>query len=164
MLTVSGQLDRTIADGRSVPVHLTSFMEGRGRPGTKGPLDGESRRSIYLQIRRNFLNPFMLAFDMPSPFSAMGRRSISNVPAQSLVLMNDPFVHEQAGHWATKLLTLDSDQTRIETAYRQAFARPPSSEESQRLLAFLSESKDPKQAWTDLCHILFNKKEFIFLN
>ena len=34
----------------------------------------------------------------------MGRRTVSNVPAQSLILMNDPFVHHQASLWAQRVL------------------------------------------------------------
>ena len=30
----------------------------------------------------------------------VGRRTVSNVPAQALILMNDPFVHQQATLWA----------------------------------------------------------------
>ena len=55
--------------GPSVPVHLTSYMEGRGRPRQSGPLDSNGRRSIYLNVRRNFLNPMFLAFDAPVPFA-----------------------------------------------------------------------------------------------
>ena len=84
--------------GPSVPVYLTPFQEGRGRPAS-GPLDGDGRRSIYLAVRRNFLSPLLLAFDTPIPFSTVGRRTVSNVPAQALILMNDPFVHQQAEAW-----------------------------------------------------------------
>ena len=42
---VSGRLDATMF-GPPVPIHLTEFMEGRGRPGKSGPLDGNGRRSI----------------------------------------------------------------------------------------------------------------------
>ena len=73
MLAVSGRLDRTLC-GPSVPVHLTPFMDGRGRPGSSGPLDGDGRRSLYLDVRRNFLSPMILAFDTPIPFTTMGRR------------------------------------------------------------------------------------------
>ena len=44
-------------DEPPVPVHLTPFLEGRGRPAATGPLDGDGRRSVYLAVRRNFLNP-----------------------------------------------------------------------------------------------------------
>ncbi|MDH5603882.1 MAG: PSD1 and planctomycete cytochrome C domain-containing protein, partial [Cyclobacteriaceae bacterium] len=90
ILTVAGSLDRTLY-GPSVPVHLSEFMQGRGRPGKSGPLDGNGRRSVYLEVRRNFLSPFMLAFDTPPPVSTFGSRNATNVPAQSLTLMNDAF-------------------------------------------------------------------------
>ena len=41
----------------------------------------------------------------PVPFSTVGRRTVSNVPAQSLILMNDPFVLGEARRWARGILT-----------------------------------------------------------
>ena len=79
LLSVSGRLEQTMY-GPSVSPYLTPFMDGRGRPARSGPLDGDGRRSIYLNVRRNFLNPMFLAFDVPVPFSTMGRRNVSNVP------------------------------------------------------------------------------------
>ena len=103
ILAVSGRLDKKMY-GAPVAVHLTTFMEGRGRPGRSGPLDGAGRRTIYQEVRRNFLSPMMLAFDMPQPLSTFGRRTTSNVPAQSLIMMNDPFVVEQSKLWAKRIL------------------------------------------------------------
>ena len=85
LLALSGTLDRK-AFGPPVPIHLTSFRDGRGRPKNSGPMDGNGRRSIYVAVRRNFLSPFMLTFDTPVPFSSMGKRNVSNVPAQALIL------------------------------------------------------------------------------
>ena len=98
ILCASGQFNPSVG-GPSVATHLTEHMTGRGRPGASGPLDGDGRRSIYLEVRRNFLSPMLTAFDLPVPATTTGRRSRSNVPAQSLVLMNDPFVHEQSRLW-----------------------------------------------------------------
>lgn len=163
LLTLSGKLDRT-QFGPSVPVHLTSFMEGRGRPGKSGPLDGNGRRSIYLEIRRNFLSPFMLTFDTPVPFSSMGRRNSSNVPAQALILMNDPFVIEQAHLWAQRIIAENSeDISRLHALYQTAFARNPTDKEQQTALAFLKQNASSQSAWNDLAHALINTKEFIFL-
>jgi hypothetical protein len=103
MLALTGRLDAKMY-GPPVRVHLTPFMFGRGRPNRSGPLDGDGRRSIYQEVRRNFLSPMMLTFDTPLPASTVGRRNVSNVPAQALILMNDPFVVEQAGRWAEQLL------------------------------------------------------------
>ncbi len=169
ILAVAGTLNSKMG-GVSVPVHLTAFMTGRGKP-TSGPLDGDNRRSLYLSIRRNFLSPMMLVFDMPIPFSTMGRRNQSNVPAQSLMLMNDPFVFAQAVRWAERLPTdLPSDK-KLEGMYLAAFARPPGPEEMAEANAFIREqashlaaSLDDPRVWADLAHVLFNAKEFIYLN
>lgn len=162
MLAISGRLDPKSL-GPSVPVHLTSFMQGRGRP-QSGPLDGAGRRSIYLSIRRNFLSPMMLAFDMPSPFATVGRRTVSNVPAQALTLMNDPFVVTEAKRWGDATAAIKDARERIDTMFLQAFARPPSPEQAETILAWVSAHPDPRTAWQDVAHSLWNTKEFIFLN
>lgn len=174
ILAVSGRLNRTVG-GPSVEVFLTDFHDGRGRP-KSGPLDGNGRRSLYTKIRRNFLPSFLLAFDLPVPFQAMGRRNVTNVPAQALTLMNDPFVNEQANVWARRLLaeTSLSTEGRISQMYREAFARPPAPGELAVALEFLAVqavrhgadfAADPahEATWADLAHALFNTKEFIFV-
>ena len=176
LLAVSGRLDRK-PFGPSVAIHLTPFMQGRGRPGNSGPVDGDGRRSIYISVRRNFLSPMMLAFDTPSPFSTVGRRTISNVPAQALILMNDPLVIEQAKRWADRTLADASltPEQRIESMYLTAFTRRPTDREKLEAWSFLASysgsppdakadpNKAPREAWTDLCHVLFNVKEFIYV-
>ena len=139
LLAVSGRLEPTMY-GPSVPVHLTSFMEGRGRPGQSGPLDGDGRRSLYLNVRRNFLNPMFLAFDTPVPFSTMGRRNVSNVPAQALTLMNDPLVVGQARLWAERVLGRsrpDRPARGSTSSTRPPSAGRPTDEEARACLAFL---------------------------
>jgi len=170
LLAVSGRLDRT-PFGPGVPPHLTPFMSGRGRPTTSGPLDGAGRRSIYLTVRRNFLMPMLLAFDYPTPFTTIGRRSESNVPAQALVMMNSPLVWEQAGVWTKQVLAApeQSAEARITGMYHRALGREPAREELEAALEFLREQAaqygdtDPKRVWTDLAHVLFNTKEFVYV-
>jgi hypothetical protein len=170
MLTVSGRLvDRMY--GPPVPVHLTAFQEGRGRPAS-GPLDGDGRRSLYLSVRRNFLSPFLLAFDTPSPFSTVGRRTVSNVPAQSLILLNNPFVHGEAQRWAKRVLSQPgSTRERIIRMYESAFTRAPTETELAACLDYLALKPGAPATvpnnpaiWADLAHVLFNVKEFIFFN
>ena len=162
MLAISGRLDPKLY-GTPVPVHLTSFMQGRGRP-KSGPLDGAGRRSIYTSIRRNFLPPMMLAFDMPSPFSSVARRTVSNVPAQALTLMNDPFVVSESKRWADSTANIKDDKARIETMFLQAFAHPPTPEQLKRTLSWIQSHPSQQNAWQDFAHSLWNTKEFIFLN
>jgi cytochrome c553/predicted DNA-binding ribbon-helix-helix protein len=170
MLAISGRLNRS-EFGPPVPIHLTPFLDGRGRPGVSGPLDGDGRRSIYLSVRRNFLNPLLLAFDTPIPFSTVGKRQVSNVPAQALILLNDPFVQLQAEMWAKKLCAAEADTTkRLVLTYRQAFGREPNHDEVIACQDFLLQqaqrhnTKDDWKVWKDLAHTLFNTKEFIYLD
>jgi hypothetical protein len=170
ILAVSGRIDLSLY-GPSVPPHLTPFMQGRGRPNLSGPLDGDGRRSIYITVRRNFLTPMFLDFDFPIPFTTMGRRSVSNVPAQALILMNDPFVQQQAEVWARRVRRESGTaRGRIDLMYRQAFARPPGEGEVRGCVDFLErqarldgQSRDDAADWTDLAHVLYNMKEFLYV-
>ncbi len=167
LLATSGQLDKDMY-GPPVAIYLTEFMKGRGRPAKSGPLNGENRRSIYQGIRRNFLSPFMLSFDMPVPFSCFGKRDVSNVPSQSLTLMNDPLVWQQAEFWAAEIVkTGQTFEEQIEEIFWRAFARAPSSTEIQEAKNFFAEiegeTTSPQEAWSSYCHTIFNMKEFIFL-
>jgi hypothetical protein len=175
LLVLSGRFDGKLF-GASVPVHLTPFMEGRGKP-ESGPLDGAGRRSIYTKVRRNFLSPMMLAFDMPIPFNTMGRRSLSNVPAQALIMLNDPLVVQSADGWADRVLK-DSNVTpseRIRRLYLEAFAHEPNAKELEAALDFLQQDGElleipvdlrlqDRRVWAHLAHVLMNTKEFIFIN
>jgi hypothetical protein len=175
VLAVSGRLDTTLF-GPSVPIHLTEFMDGRGRPGRSGPLDGAGRRSIYVEVRRNFLSPMMQAFDAPAAATTVGRRTVSNVPAQALILMNDPFVVEQARGWAERLLKEEAtvDQ-RLERIYQTAFGRSMDGMERENAQRFLRQQsveyglgeeagQKDMRVWADFCHVIFNVKEFVFVN
>ena len=119
----------------------------------------------------------MTAFDRPTPFTTFGKRDVTNVPAQSLFLMNDPFVAEQAGLMANELLENKqlSENEKIVEAYLRAFSRPPTENEINKGLAFLKETKavasiEPEDeenvdltVWKEYCHALFNMKSFIYL-
>lgn len=169
LLALSGRLDDRLY-GPSVMPFLTPFMEGRGRPGQSGPLDGDGRRSVYLNVRRNFLSPFFLAFDFPTPFTTMGKRSTSNVPAQALALMNNPLVVQETARWAEAVRMASNDpDDRISRLYRDAFCRVPTDTERQAAHVFLAEQSreygsatDPR-VWNDLAHVLANVKEFVFV-
>jgi hypothetical protein len=169
MLAVSGQLNPKMY-GPPVPIHLDGFQEGRGKP-KDGAIDGEGRRSLYLSVRRNFLSSMLQAFDFPQPFTCMGRRSVSNVPAQSLILRNNPFVHEEAKRWALRALRTPGSATgRLREMFLAAYARPPLPEETLEAIRYLelsarSMSKSPEdpEVWEGLAHALFQAKEFIFV-
>jgi hypothetical protein len=171
MLAVSGRLDRSVF-GPSIRPHISAHQDGRGKP-ESGPLDGDGRRSVYIQIRRNFIPPLFLAFDYPLPISTIGARSVSTVPSQALMLMNNELVASQAALWSRRLAQTEEDQLRrVTRAFLEAFARPPTADERRATLAFIQAQTSrqrgeagsaPERAWADLCHVLLNSAEFLYV-
>jgi len=173
VLASAGTLDSTLF-GPSIPAYVSPFMGGHRKPEASGPMDGARRRSIYLEVRRNFLPALFLAFDFPVPDSTHGTRTVSNVPAQSLVLMNDPFVAAQASALGAEIAKSDlSPELRVAELYLRVFSREPDPNEMARAVDFLRQQaisygvssdavfKDSR-AWTDLIHALFMGKEFLY--
>ena len=106
------------------------------------PVDGNSaRRSVYVRVQRNALDPFLRAFDFPEPFSTVGRRDVTNVPAQSLTLMNDDRVASLASNWAARVLAEKSDEDRIRSMFVAAFGRPAQATEVSKIQTYLAETK-----------------------
>ena len=134
-----------------------------------------ARRSIYLNVRRNNLSPFLEIFDAPKPFTTLGRREATNVPAQSLALLNDPFVIDLARQWAVASISTEPDvNARVRRMFEAAFARPPSTDEAAKAHAYLAalarEANIPgdqlatsERVWQDFAQSLFNLKEFIYV-
>ncbi len=91
----------------------------------------------------------------------MGRRNTSNVPAQALILLNDPLVIQQATRWADRLrlAPVRDDRERLDRLFAEAFGRPPTEDEARASLDFVG-----RAGWADLCHVLINMKEFIFID
>jgi hypothetical protein len=122
------------------------------------PTDGGSyRRSVYVRVVRNNLDPFLAAFDVPVPSSCRGRRDSTNVPAQSLGLMNDPMVARWAADWAQRHAALDPDAA-IARMFLEAYGRAPSAAERELAKAHAAEA-----GLKSLALALLNTKEFIYV-
>jgi hypothetical protein len=100
------------------------------------------RRSVYVSVIRNSLDPFLGVFDAPEPLTTRGSRDATNVPAQSLTLLNDPWVIEQARVWSQSILadsSLASDEQRISRLFVTALGREPTDAELELCREFLVE-------------------------
>ena len=175
MLSISGRLDPTMY-GPSVPVHYAARRGLTEGDPDNGPVDGDGRRSIYQEIRRNAHNPFLEVFDLPKPATTRGQRDTTNVPAQSLALLNSPFVIGQAGEWARRLAQGEASSVdgRVRHMFVKALARPPDEAELARVIEYLDATAAARgvdrslllhdaAVWQDVAHSLFNLKEFIFI-
>ncbi len=146
-----------------------------GPPVRSSPLD-HGRRSIYLPVRRSAAHPFLEVFDAPRPTTTRGRRDVTTLPAQSLTLLNDPFVTTLAANWAGELVKDQSPtvEARIERMFVRALGRPPLPDELLVAREYLDQTAAAKGSadeplrslpspWAALAQSLFNLKEFIYL-
>jgi hypothetical protein len=157
LLALSGSLDRAMYGPGIVP-HISKYQDGRGKPAS-GPLDGANRRSIYTQVRRNFIPPMFLAFDYPLPVSTIGARSSSTVPSQALMMMNNELVAEMANRWATRVMRDEVDPARaVDAMFETAYTRLPEEWERREALTFVQ-----SHPWRDLAHVLLNSAEFLYV-
>lgn len=173
ILTVSGRLDPAMYGGS---IHPYREEPKDYRKLHQGPLDGDGRRSIYLKVTRHEGSRFLETFDFPNPMVARGNRDSTNVPPQALALMNDPFVLDQAGVWADRLIaqkapTMDA---RLDSMFRTALGRLPDDAERARFTGLAKELAslhkaaadkvmDNRDVWKDMAHAMFNLKEFVYI-
>ena len=173
ILAVSGSLDEKLF-GESVQPH-----RGEAKPYRRlfqGPLDGGGRRSIYLKVTRMEGPRFLETFDFPPPLQTRGARDVTNVPSQSLALLNDPFVIGQSRSWAERLVAQSDDavEARLSRMFVAALGRTASPEELHRmrlLVESLAQRHSLKtsavlssvEVWKDIAHTFFNMKEFVYL-
>ncbi len=173
ILAVSGRLDRGLF-GTSVHPHRNK--NNADRKLAIGPLDGNGRRSIYIKVTRMEGPKFLELFDLPGPMATRGRRDVTNVPAQALALLNDPFIIDQSRYWAKQLVTQDdsSVEHRVDRMFLRATGRPPTEIQQQRfvtLILHLDESHSTdvdvvlgnQRVWQDAAHAIFNMKELIYV-
>jgi hypothetical protein len=122
----------------------------------------DHHRSVYLPVVRGTLPEMFPLFNFAPPERPVAQREESLVPAQSLFLMNNAWVLEQARHTATRLLSdtsLTDDTQRLRRLYERAFSRPPTAAEQSRALAYLK-TGGPETAWTSLCQTIIASAEF----
>jgi hypothetical protein len=108
------------------------------------------------------------AFDGPKPFTTVGRRDATNVPAQSLTLLNNIFVIDAAKRWAATLDKTQSDADKVDSLFLQALARKATPTEQAAAARYLADLKAthatrPTQVWPDFAQSVFNLKEFLYL-
>jgi hypothetical protein len=173
ILAASGRLDPAMFGMSVQPFREKEYADRRLFP---GPLDGNGRRSIYIKNNLMESPKFLGAFNMPGGKVVQGRRDVTNVPAQALALLNDPFVLQQADVWAERLVQRSDKRIaeRIDAMFERALGRPPTDDERERFeraalqLGELqavpaAEILASRPVWKDLAHAIFNLQEFVFI-
>jgi hypothetical protein len=172
MLAISGQLD--LSPGESPVPGLGVLVENNSADSDSYESKESARRSLYLAIIRNELPASLTVFNFADPDLVVGKRPVTNVPAQALLLMNSPFVMNCAEQTAKQLLASETQapEQLVANTYRVTLSRAPTASEAERALAFLNLGIDEQDKADDsvakrlsqLVHVLFASTEFRMLN
>ncbi len=104
-LAVSGLLVRNVG-GEVVrpyqPAKYYSSLNFPERDYTASIGEDQFRRAVYVHWQRQFLHPWLLAFDAPTREECTAARPISSTPSAALVLLNDPTFVEAARRWPAR--------------------------------------------------------------
>jgi hypothetical protein len=175
------------------PAKYYSALNFPERDYTPSAGEDQFRRAVYVHWQRQFLHPWLLAFDAPTREECTADRPISSTPTAALVLLNDPSFVEAARGLAVRILAHASsdDRERLGWAWRQVLGREADAAEAGRLASLLQKHRsefnaDPKAAealvsvgisprpqntdvaelaaWTSVSRVLLNLNETITRN
>jgi hypothetical protein len=191
LLSVSGSLNPKAGGASVFPELPPELAVPRGGWPVSSDATERNRRSVYVFVKRNLRYPLFSAFDAPDSNETCSRRFVTTTAPQALMLFNSKFVLDQARAFAGRVLREAGSQPEemIDHAYRIALGRTPADDERESLLGFLTKQTetlrtrlgsakppplpagapadvDPAQAAAvvDLCHVILNLNEFLYVD
>ena len=128
--------------------------------------EGMKRRSLYFRIQRSQLIPSLQVFDWPDTLTSGGARTTTTVSPQALLFLNNPNVRAAANAFALKLKPAADKglSAAVDAAYRSAFGRPPTKEELDAGVEFLTKRGKLDKALQEYVLVLFSLNEFIYVD
>jgi len=119
------------------------------------------RRSIYRFVVRTSPDPFLATLDCPNAANLSPTRNVTTTALQSLAMLNNEFMLKQAEYFAARLTENPdtSSSAQVLLAFRSAFGRQPSNEESATSITLIESA-----GLAEFCRALFNANEFIYID
>jgi len=185
ILAISGNLGAK-REGPSVFPTLSQEVRDAANPvslaqWTESPAEEQNCRSVYLSVKRSLKVPFLETLDFANSSSPAGIRSVTTTAPQALLLLNDPWVHQQARQWLQRVRseTGGREDAMLERLWKLAYQRSLSDAERQAAMRFLAEQSalasqravgdaskapNPDAAWESLCRTLLGSNETIYID
>jgi hypothetical protein len=174
MLAASGRLNPKVYGPSMYPKLSPEVLATQSRPGdgwgTSSP-EEQSRRSLYIYVKRSLLVPELTAFDFPDVDSSCEARFVTTQPGQALTLLNGEFANEQAGYLAQRVIAdagaKPKDQ--VSRAVEIALNRRATEREVEEGLALMhrlgqEHGQSPRDALRLWCLTVLNLNEFVYLD
>lgn len=174
VLATTGRLNRKMG-GPSIFIKLapevlaTSSTKG-GKWGNSPP-DEQTRRSVYIKVKRSIVPPILQDFDLADTDGTCPVRFRSILPTQALAMMNSAFVNEEAVSFAERLRSEAPDNPRrqVGLALEIALARSATVRELDYGMEFVEvlmrEHKlSSEDAFNRFALLVLNLNEFFFVD
>ena len=145
LLDLSGDLNRKTGGPSVYPelpqeVHHTqdSMRKGWG----KSPESEQNRRSIYVYAKRALPLPILEVFDASHSSFSIGRRPMTTVAPQALMLLNSEFMQQRAENLAMKFSETDA-------LFEHIWQRPPTQGEKEACKELWEKLQEEEPSKTD---------------
>jgi len=176
ILEVSGRLNLKMGGPGVFPPLPEGVVTRGGWKKDEDPSEAD-RRSVYVFVRRNTRYPMFEVFDMPDTHESCPRRNATVTGPQALELLNNELVLD----WSRSLAARVSNdaglapEAQVDRAWRFVYSRPATAEERREAMGFLDRQRAmlgqrmsagdaQNAALADLCHMLVNSNEFMYVN
>ena len=165
MLAIDASLDLTMGG---------SLQKGTGTDSENSQdrlsirFDKQTRRTVYLPLRRANLPSLLNLFDFGDATTASGKRMNTNVAPQALFMLNSEFLDDRSSAVAKSLA--GPAAARVESAWLRILNRRPSSQDTAAALRYVDgfRSSFPASgeidAWRSYVRVLLASNDFMFLD
>ena len=175
VLAASGRLNRAMGGPPFFPSVDGELMQRA--PTWWAPSDQQQRdrRTIYMLQIRSLQNPFIKVFDGPNIDESCPVREVTTVTPQVFALFNSYFLHDQSSSMAKRITDMAGNDLsqQVILGFQFALQRDPTDKELDTCMAFLQMTASeanvsqtlnaPTSKLADLCLVLMNSNEFVFL-
>jgi hypothetical protein len=172
MLFLAGRLDRSRPVATTMAKNFgTKINVGIGRKRAKGEvLADDVCRSVYLSLPRSASPEVLELFDLPDGSYVQGVRESTNVPSQSLFMLNSPQV---AGHAAAMVKMVaeripgrgtQNFEPRATLIWQMLLARNPAQDELEWARNLWAAADNSDSGWVSIVRGLLSTAEYRYLD
>jgi hypothetical protein len=130
------------------------------------------RRALYVKRFRNTQNAMLEAFDVANGLCSVPQRNLTTSPTQALLMLNGDYTLARAEKLAEHVEALGSDtpENVVADTFQLAWGRTPTDVELTDALAMAARLTGEEAGGIsaaglrDLCHVLLNANEFLYVD
>ncbi len=174
ILAVNGTLNPKMFGPSVYPRIEQEVLAGQSIPGygwDQNSPEGQTRRSVYVHIKRSLTVPLLAAFDVADSDSVCPVRFATTQPTQALTMLNSVFMNDAAETCAKQIRTeAGTDPAKCVTVMlKRTLQREPTAKEIARGVELIADLQAKHQLSADealkyYCLMALNLSEFVYLD